>query len=282
MKILFITRKSERCGVADYGKRLFDIIQPHLDITKCETEGTIDYTGYDLALINYHYATLPFLTGKLPIRSIALFHEAFQNFEADRWVNVSELPRPLLKMKPIDLREGLPCYFGLYRIGSFGFGFPDKNFPGIAKMVRREFDQAVIRLNIPFAEFGDHDGALARSEVAKCVEILKGSNIELQVSHDFKPANEMVEWLAENDINIFNHTPSCGRGISSSIDYALSANRPIGISSSEMYKHMPREICIDNISLPRLIQQGTRPLKEVLEANSNERLIAKMKEILSS
>src|SRR5687768_16891698 len=100
MRILFITRRSERCGVADYGKRLFDILKTGMDITLCETEADVDPSGYDIALYNYHYATLPFITTDHPgVKHIALFHEAHLNHEFDKVIPVESLPRPI---HPVD------------------------------------------------------------------------------------------------------------------------------------------------------------------------------------
>lgn len=275
MKILFITRKSERCGVADYGKRLFAILAPHMDITLCETDGKIDYSGYDVALYNYHYATLPFVK-KEDIKQVALFHEAHMNFAPDIVVNVSDLPRPLF--------EGYwtkPVVNDVPTIGSFGFGFADKDFPRIAAMVKEQFYRARIRLNVPYAQYGDNEGISAEFEVHKCREILKYTAIELDVSHNFLPQEELLKWLSGNDINLFLYKETPGRGLSSTIDYALSVKKPVGISSSEMFRHLPKEICVDQISIAALIRKGIEPLKKVYEDNSNEKLVERIKAVLN-
>lgn len=277
MKILFIQRRSANCGVSDYGKRLYSILKTALDITFKEVEyaAEIDPAGYDTILYNYHHATLPFIDClNKSVRHVALFHEAFQTIAPDLWVNIADLPRPLPEPYENDYDIGIPV------IGSIGFGFPDKNYEGICSMVRREFDEAIIKLHIPHAQYGDQEGALANIEIAKCKAALVGSNIKLETSNYFMDSIDLVHWLSRNTINIFNCIPTAGRGISSSIDYALSARRPIGVSSSEMYRHLPKEICIDNISLPRLIAQGIEPLRQVYEDNSNEKLIQAVKERL--
>ncbi len=271
MRILFITNKDQCCGVADYGRRLFAILKDHLNITLCETNEQPDDTGYDVLLYNYHYATIPFVK-KESIKQVVLFHEAHLNFQPDVVVNVAELPRPLFE------NINLPTFKNeITIIGSFGFGFPDKNFPGIATLVKQQFENAIIRLNIPFAEYGDKFGYLAKQEVEKCREILEGTNIELMVTHEFMAHETLLQWLNQNDINVFLYNPSQGRGISSATDYALSARKPIGVSSSEMFRHLPKEICLDNKSIPELLQSGTDPLRKVYEDNTNEKLIDMIK-----
>lgn len=280
MKILFITHKAERCGVADYGRRLFAILQPHMDIDLCETDKPVHYAFYDIVLYNYHYATLPFVdTHNQSVKHIALFHEAHLNFSPDVVINVSDLPRPLFE----NYFPGIVSYLesnDIPVIGSFGFGFPDKNFPGLCQLVKDQFDTAVIRLNIPFAEFGDKDGNSARLEVEKCKTILKDSNITLQVNHEYLSQIDLLQWLNRNDINLFLYHNSHGRGLSSAIDYALSVKKPIGVSSSEMFRHLPKCICVDNISIPELIKSGIGPLKDVYIENSNYKLVEKIKSYL--
>lgn len=283
MKILFINHNSLRCGVADYGRRVFDILKPHMDITYAEItynyqhDGSVSFHLYDLILVNYHYATLPFLQKIYGIKTVALYHEALYPDFFDKVIAVQDLPRPLLENTWFHraLFPPLPV------IGSFGFGFPDKNFPRICELVKEQYTEAIILLNIPFAEFGDNDGNLARSEADKCREILAGTNIGIDITHDYKSPEDLLCWLSLNDINLFLYKPSHGRGISSTIDYALSVKRPIGVSNSEMFRHLPREICVDNISIPDLIKQGIEPLRKVYEDNSNEKFVSKIKELIA-
>lgn len=273
-KILFINNKNQRCGIADYGRRMYSIIKDHFDITYCDDIPS--YEGYDIALYNYHYATLPYINASnRSVKHIALFHEAFKNFEADEWINVSELPRPVYNTSSaFEMNNLIP------RIGSFGFGFADKDFSGLCKLVRNQFEKALIYLNVPFAEFGDNYGSLSAYEAVKCDAALGGSDIRLIFSNRFLEPLDLITFLAGNDINLFLYKDTHGRGISSAIDYALSAKRPIGISSSEMFRHLPREICVDNISLPELIGKGIEPLKKVYEDNSNEKLVGALKKYL--
>lgn len=270
-RILFLNHSAERCGVADYGRRVFDILQPHMDITYCDTYP--DYTGYDTALYNYHYATMPVIRFTDPgVKHIVLFHEAHLDYDPDQVINVRDLPRPLFEnLDLIDVKNEVPV------IGSFGFGFPEKDYPRICQLVKDQYSKALIRLNIPFAQFGDNEGKLALGEVVKCMDILKGTEIVLHVDYDFLEPPQLLEWLNLNDINLFLYTYSKGRGISSATDYALSVRKPIGISNSEMFRHLPREICVDNVLLKDLTVE---PLRKVWEENSNERFVEAIKNLL--
>lgn len=282
-KVLFITRKGSNCGVSDYGLRLFNILKNHFDITLAEVQDqaqadeVYNRVAPDIVLYNYHYATLPFITNDFIVdkraKHIAIFHEAHMNFTPNETVDT--LIRPLFENFAVQItnRSSAPV------IGSFGFGFPNKDFSRVARLVSKEFGTATLRLNIPFAEYGDKQGDLARAR-AEEVRAIVHPGITVEVSHDYKTHYDLLSWLHHNDLNLFLYMPSEGRGISSATDYALSVKKPIGVSSSEMFRHLPTCVCVDNFSLKELIERGVEPLKEVYEMHSNENLIKKYKDIL--
>jgi hypothetical protein len=121
---IFINSKPERCGVGDYGRRLFNILKEGIDLDYREVDSEIDYSGYDTVIYNYHYATMPFVKKETSVKQIILFHEAHLPFNPDVVVQVSELPRPLFEnVALIHPKNRFPV------IGSFGFGFPIRIIP---------------------------------------------------------------------------------------------------------------------------------------------------------
>jgi len=280
MKILMISRKAKQCGVADYGLRLFNILKPHFDIELSEVNNEVDYlqavaiSRPDIVLYNYHYATLGFVTDGVIDRSIkhyAIFHEAAMQFTPDKIIDTSI--RPLFNCDNVTPSNN-------FTVGSFGFGFPDKNFPRIAEIVKAQYKSATIKLNIPFAEYGDRDGYLARREADKVRAILKGSSIEVEINHDYLSQSDLLDFLAANTINLFLYRQSHGRGLSSAIDYALSVKRPIGVSDSEMFRHLPETIRVENNTIDNIIRDFADTLCPIYEAHSNGKLIERYKEFL--
>ena len=188
-KILFISRKAERCGVADYGKRVNTILQnsKSFQTVWTEIENAADYiTAFekhqpDLVLYNYYPTILSFindefLSDKRHIPHIALYHEVGLAFTPTAIIDVDStlpdnidtlhfsVPRPLFDNFKND--DSLPNN-DIPTIGTFGFGFKDKNFPKLAQLVCDQFSHAKIRVNMPYATFGDADGQSARFEVAQ-------------------------------------------------------------------------------------------------------------------
>jgi hypothetical protein len=67
-----------------------------------------------------------------------------------------------------------------------------------------------------------------------------------------------------------------GRGLSSSIDYALASRRPIGISRCDMFRHLTdvsSSIFVDENTIQELIDKGTEVLNPIYNQNTNQKLI---------
>ena len=152
-------------------------------------------------------------------------------------------------------------------IGSFGFGTPKKGFEKIVAKVQEEFDEAIIRLNIPAADFGDADGSEAKKIAAGCKAIIQKKGIQLKVTHDFLDNEGVLDFLAQNSVNVFLYEDSAGRGLSSAVDNALAVQRPLAVSNSSMFRHILKTaplVSLENSSLSQVIANGFEPLQKML------------------
>jgi len=150
-------------------------------------------------------------------------------------------------------------------VGSFGFGTPKKGFENIVRLVQEQFDEAVIRLNIPPADFGDNDGANARAIAARCRGLVTKPGIQLRVTHDFMDHGSMLDYLAQNTINVFFYEDTGNRGLSSALDNAIAVRRPVAVSDAVMFRHVfdtRPSIRVSQNSLPAIIGNGFAPLQE--------------------
>ncbi|TFG44223.1 MAG: class I SAM-dependent methyltransferase, partial [Bacteroidia bacterium] len=162
------------------------------------------------------------------VRKYAIFHPEFANRLFDFYI----APDPTLLLKnPYVFKHGrpIPKYTNKFSIpdkltiGSFGFA--KKGYEDLIELVQSEFDEAEIKINIPFAKFGDIDGMKARNIGTDCRKLLRKPGITLLISHDYLDKDALLDFLAQNTINVFLRDYK-GRGISSVIDYALAVNRP--------------------------------------------------------
>ena len=126
-------------------------------------------------------------------------------------------------------------------IGSFGFGTPNKGFEKLVFKVQQEFKEAVVRLNIPHADFGDSEGLNAKRIVDNCRKLITNQNIKLEISHEFLQDAELLDFLAKNSMNVFMYEDKGGRGLSSALDIALAVNRPVAVSNCSMFRHLLNE-----------------------------------------
>ena len=281
----------------------------------------------DIIIYNYYESVLPWIATRIGagcyrsnvasirIPQVGIIHEITQQvadtatnygkkFLYDGISNLSNslfdfyiAPDPtLLLLNPIVYKTGrlIPLYKNSFplpsrpTIGSFGFGTPKKGFENIVNLVQREFDEATIRFNIPSADFGnDKDGMKARAIAEKCRALIVKPGIQLVVTHDFHDKKGMLDFLAQNTINVFlyEHNETSGRGLSSAVDNAMAVQRPVAISDAVMFRHLfdtEPSICISKNNLKTIIQNGFAPLQKHYADWNEENLLWGYERILDS
>lgn len=301
--ILFLNHRQKQCGVYQYGYRSAKILKKSqkYNFIYCEIENefellqSIEAFNPDAIIYNYVSATMGWLNKDIlhkfkNIYHYGIYHEGTEDLNGgfDKYIvtdstfmdsgNRFSIPRPLFegyeKTNPI---PSIPT------IGSFGFGFNNKGFEKLVKLVNKEFDEAIIRLHIPFAFYGDADGAVSKSIASACESYVTKPNIKLVITHDFLSDEKVLEFLSGNSINAFLYDEMIGRGLSSVIDYALSVRRPIAITRSYMFRHISNarpSICIDNTSLREIMNRNGDELRSYSDWHSNANLIAKYEQII--
>lgn len=298
-KVLIVTHRDHKCGVYQFGRNVAEALakSEKYSFVYAECSSTEEYYSWfnDItpsAIIynHYHATTLPWLTRKViqkfTVPHIGIIHEVTQavaDKANDSFFDFHIAPDPTLLLKnPLVFKTGrlVPEYENSYAltvaptIGSFGFGTAGKGFEKLIANVQDEFDEAIIRLHIPFATFGDSSGSAAHAIASRCQELIEKPGIKLNLSHDFLTQEHLLDFLAQNSLNAFFYDENKGRGISSVIDFALAVRRPIAITKSTMFRHIVStnpSICIEDLSLRQIMKNGSGPLercrKEWCEAN---------------
>ena len=154
----------------------------------------------------------------------------------------------------------------VFTVGSFGFATPKKGFERIVQRVQEEFDEAVIRLNMPSADFGDKDGVRARAIAEQCRKSLYKKGVRLEISHDFFNEKQLLDFLAGNSMNVFMYEDTGGRGISSAVDNALAVKRPVTVTRCPMFRHILSarpSVCVGDSSLKAIFNNGFVPLEKI-------------------
>lgn len=283
--VLCVNHRDRQCGVHQFFKRLTAplIDSEKLDVyyidpaEESEFEYWVGQLKPNLILFNFYTAaTMPWLTPqkveawKSRFKQACLFHEVplthmpfdciFHQDPTDTMTTYHKLARPIPTYRaPIYLDHDTTV------IGSFGFGLGGKGFTRVAALASQQFDRAHLRFNIPYAHFGDIDGRGAQDWARQIRACITNPNITLEISHDFMDEPALLDWLADNDLNAFLYDENYGRGISGTLDYALSVRRPIAITKSWQFKHIWQyddSFLVENHQMPYIIDRGINHLEK--------------------
>jgi glycosyltransferase involved in cell wall biosynthesis/SAM-dependent methyltransferase len=290
-----------------------------------ELENSISVNNPIAIIYNYHPAVMPWLCSShkkgfknniatINCPQIGIIHEITQEIADNATAHRNEIlkkdpqkklnslfdfyiaadPTLLLKnpyvyktgrLVPSFINKNLVSNTTIPVIGSFGFGTPNKGFDDLILKVQDEFDQAQIKINIPFAEFGDKDGSNAKKIAEDCKGLIKKAGIQLEVTHEFWQEKELLSFLAGNDLNVFLYQDKEGRGISSALDNALAVQRPIAVSNCPMFRHVLNiipSICVENSSLKDILSNGFDALCETAANWDSKNMLWEYERILDS
>ena len=306
-KILIISHKEKQCGVHEYGINIAEALKKsikysfvYVECSSCEEFlESVNKIKPSAIIYNYYYSTLPWVTKtilqSINVPHIGIIHEITQEVADLANYELFEYhigPDPTLHLKnPIVFKTGrivfpytnnhkLP---DITTIGSFGFGLEGKGFEKVITTVQQEYDEALIRLHIPFATFADADGSQAIAVAQRCQQLIVKPGIKLSLSHDFLSQEKLLDFLAQNTVNAFFYEKYENRGISSTIDHALAVKRPIAITKSNMFRHIisaKPSICIEDSSLKQIVDNGIAPLVPFYNEWSEANFIGDYEQIL--
>ena len=254
---LFVNCPAAPCSIHESGRMFFDAVaaSSRFALDVMETDGRDPLPGhYDFYLFNYHHATMSRLQKEQVVAlpgwkaTFVLEVEPGDPFVLmQRWFDAYLVPDPTLQIldprvfalpRPLEQAPPLPAWQEppVPVIGSFGFATPGKGFDRVVRAVNEEFEQAVVRLNIPYAKHGDRDGGIARAMADEC-RALARPGVRVEVSHEFLDKPALIRWCAQNALNCFFYHRR-QPGLSATTDQAISAGRPLLVSDCDTFRHL--------------------------------------------
>jgi len=263
-KVLFLNHRRAACGVYEFGKSIHEAIARgrRYSIAYAEVESAdeaslaIQQHSPAVILVNYHPFTtrawLPLRLSEHRISLVGIIHEIsredlekldalpFDYFMVhDPTLEVGEggAFRSVRPLPPLAADDVVPPPARL-TIGSFGFATPGKGFEGLVARTQLEFSECHIRLNIPYSSFFDAMGQEAKAVADRCRAILWKPGVSLEVTHDYLEPEQLLRFLQGNSMNAFFYEPQCSRGLSSALDWALAAGRPLALRRADMFRHL--------------------------------------------
>jgi FkbM family methyltransferase len=271
-----------------------------LDYFEITPENYAISTNYDFYFFNYHFATMSFLTTesikeRLPSVKITMVLEVSPNdpfvycspddfdfycvldptLKIDK-ENVYAFPRPLeiVDAKDFNQPNEVPV------IGSFGFATPGKGFEHVIDAVNKEFDQAVVRINIPYSDYADESGKYAKYLTEMCKKRAK-NGIKVVVTHDYMTKQELIKWCGQNTLNCFLYDRN-QPGLAATTDQSITSGRPLITSKNNTFRHIQKYIKpFPYQSLKDAIGNTPKIIKEIQNDWSPENFRKRFEEVLS-
>ncbi len=264
-----------------------------IDVTNREIS-----TGYDFYLFNYHPATMKWLDTKHLKRQLGFvgtiilevapgdpfvmcpskdfsFYCALDPTLRSAQKNVYSFPRPLDKVNFIlpELKNEIPV------IGSFGFATKGKGFQHVVDAVNKEFDKAIIRINIPYGDFVPNSKEYAAFLGDICKQRAK-PGIQVEVTHDFMSKEALIRWCASNTLNCFLYDRNMP-GLAATTDQAIVSGRPLSVSDNDTFRHITAYLpAYPVFSLQDAIDKSIPILKKMQDDWSPEKFARQFDDII--
>lgn len=258
LKGLFINNKKAKDSIHESGYMAYQCLKLSakydLDYIEVDEQHREIQTGYDFYFFNYHPITMRWLaTDQLKGKLKNVITMILEVAPGDAFVlcpendfdiycaldptiiskgNLYAFPRPLEKIDfqiPV-VKNEIPV------IGSFGFATTGKGFEHVVEAVNREFERALIKINIPYGDFVPDSKEYSEKLSALCKELAK-PGIEVRITHDFMCKQDLIKWCAANDLNCFlydRHMP----GLAATTDQAIVSGRPLSVSDNDTFRHI--------------------------------------------
>ena len=257
---LFLNTEKAVCSIYESGKMAYECLilskMYQLDYQELSKTNRNISTEYDFYIFNYHWVTMGWLDTKfikqLPGFKAAIVLEVSPNdpfacvspndFDAYLVLdptckhvqhNVYAFPRPLdIPHHPITpyQAENIPI------IGTFGLSSGDKGFDEVIKAVNEEFDEALIRINIPKADYiSSKDFDNFTNHLANCPT---KEQIRIEITRHYFDKEELINWCAQNTLNVFLYNRRIGNGMSTTTDQAIVSGRPLAVSTNPTFRHI--------------------------------------------
>lgn len=309
MKVIIINGPKVQCGIYQYSKSLYDVlssIQSKYDYelfatdSKDEAKNKIISSNPHAVIYNHHPMALSWLDSGFtrPIRNeygikqiMITGHEHETRYiGVDDYIytdpNFPSIEHVYAGIPPLLFYDDIQYHKpnGTIKIGTSGIGNSTKNLHELVNKINQDFvdEDVILNVHITDGAYVDPTGKFSNMLATIC-EKVANSNVKIHITREFMPKKMLVEWLNNNDINIYWHTMGPNLGVSSSIDRAIEARKPFGVNQSNFFKHVIRNHNdITQVSIKSIIENGIEPFQEFYDAWSPEKLVSLYENIIDA
>jgi len=255
---LFLNTPRANCSIHESGKMCYDCLVLsklyNIDYKEIDENNRSISLDYDFYIFNYHEVTMAWLdtkfVKKLPGLKATIVLEVLPNNpfvrcpkgHFDAYIvldptlqvmdaNVFSFPRPLEAANPKleYIKKEIP------EIGTFGFATKGKGFDKVIDAVNKEFDRAVIKINIPKCE---HVPDILYNQLHEHLKSYPTkTGVKVVVTNHFFNKEQLIEWCAQNTLNVFLYNRDMS-GLSATTDQAITSGRPLSVSTDNTFRHI--------------------------------------------
>lgn len=261
--------------------------------------------NYDFYIINYHHTTMKDVEGvnsrrfvNLPGRKICIVLEMHKNdpfpymnpfgfndlLVLDPTMNRPEpnihaFPRPLSNFRQVKRIDSIP---DVPVIGTYGYAHPGKGFDLVVKAAAQEFENAVVKINIPHSTYADplFGDSFKKQIQDQCMSHAR-KGIEIEFTNHYFSDDELIDWCGKNTINCFFYNRN-SPGLAAASDQAILSGAPLAIGENTTFRHIHSYIKpYPRANLKELILTSQYGIEKMMIDWSSEKCVLRLEEILS-
>lgn len=257
MKGIFYNSQSAICSIYESGKMVYEALSKSDRYQLDYTEDNNFRNDYDFFVVNQHVTVNNWITPSMaqsfkgikfcvvtevnhngnPIGNIPGYFDYYivldpTIIDTD---NVFGFPRPIEQSEISEyVDRGFPI------VGSFGFATSGKDWHKIVEYVQQEFDDALIRINIPHATYVQNNEDQINIIRERCKQVISKPGIKLELTSDYMDKEALIRWCSENTLNCFmyNRSDSQPTGLAAVTDQAISSRRPLLTTRDKTFRHI--------------------------------------------
>jgi hypothetical protein len=303
MKGVFYNSKKAVCSIHESGKMCFEVLCLSNNYSLDYSENTSIDDSYDFIIFNEHFRVNNWMNSVM-----------VRNFKGAVFCIVTEITfgdNPIAKSPPYfdyyivldPTIEDTDKYFGFPRpiqqfpnlpeytekpipvIGSFGFSTEGKLWHKIIEGVQDEFDQAIVRFNIPQGTYTGGSGLSIEDITARCNEVITKKGIKFKITSNDMTREEIINWCSYNTLNCFFYDrtgKSVTSGLAAVTDQAIASKRPLLVSEEVTFRHVLKYMkSYKNMSFKEAIETTGPIVEKMREDWSHKNFVNKFEKILN-
>ena len=302
-KGIFYNSKQSLCSIWESGKMCYAALKNSGNFILDYSEKTNLDNSYDFAIFNHHFTVNNWINAEIVkqfnkptfciVTEIAfgsnpiefspnyMDHYIVLDSSITETTNIHPFGRPIENclLTNNEINNEIPI------IGSFGFATYGKEWDKIVECVQNEFDNAIIRFNIPRGTYVPDSVSLLNDIQQKCLSKLTKPGIKLQITSDNLSKEELIKWCSQNTINCFFYfrEHAFKSGLSAVTDQAIASGRPLLITSDCTFRHIHQYLnYYPNIGIKEAIEQTQEGVLKMKNDWSSNNFLNKFEQLLKS